>query len=1233
ACLSALCLRAGGSILQNEERIFKTSPHGGADPLGMGVHTVFGGRRWLGWKFRSQSIAAPITKSAPKIDGKLDDPCWAKARKLTGLLYPEGAKVPEERQTEVFVIHDGKTLFIGAKCKGLFNDKIPDKAVRDDYSVWTQDHIEIYLDPTHKHRAPLLFAVGVSGTMYDAKFHYHGWMQPTFQFTDNKVGPMHSWNPLWEAKTARSADGWTVEIAIPLAELEVDLSSGTPCGLQIARGVASYWRRRTGESMTYLPKPFFPRTRKAEHIGGRSEYPDPTDFFDLTFSSPIEIEKVDLSGNDIFESDTITVIATNKTAKAQKVTFLLERGPVRKESWQEMFENGYAVKEPKGHNVALTLPLKKSTKTVILKPGKRSAVTLKTNMAPAAKTHARLHLVVSGAKGKYYDAYYYLMPLPADPHRPVFKNKANFDSLLADMKKPVWKPYLGTILSALASIDPKRAFPVALKLTKDPDNSVRNAATYALAKVGGPKAVRALTGLAEDKNLWTYAAATNALIQMNEKKSYGIIRKNLERMSAQNDRYGRINACHLARVVYNNGSQKKWAMAFLEKRALAEGHPNVQQELFDVIRSIATKKDVPMLRRILKQRVAAKKDYPIHVMLLIEAVLDNDDKPDLVVIKERIDYCEKNELLLDYKTYFAKADAAFKRVKAKFAIRAKGGKPTKGGAKPDAGTKLTKKQQAIELAKDIEAVGYGWNLTSTLDRKRYLLLMDYQRLDSPAGFPLLEEWSLKFVHTWWDYMFPETIQRIGTDAAWRMFVRKLSQRRGQRIKTHVKWRPKSPYRPPWKAKEEFRNHAGKMKIWSNIMGHWLEESIHLAWYYRWHLHEEKFIEAKQPPPEPYVEDYARFAFATLEGDLVIFTGDNRAYGFDPSGKRKWIKNIEKLGPFDKNVVESDRILKKWDLTRCSYNAHPNPPAVKDPLKALPKAVKAGRSVVTSGLFGSGKTKITNEKSGAIPRSRLKPNTIYLLSLKADANTKDTMYQSVRDKHELHLTLTAGKAVILKRGIIYPSAEPTYESLVFSTGDEVVDMKLTLKNKGLATGHVVSEVKISPLSFSGKNRITEDNFELKGRGLPALIEADPAALVNGRVSETLKFETTKNNKPVTMKYFTGAIEEVPKPGRHHHGTEGYIEFDLKAPVSLSTLCIFGAARDYTLEYQEAKTGKWRILAAGMNQRKNYQFIEFSKVTTSKLRYHFRLVSDKLPQFPPAISPPTRFGCPLAEIWAR
>ncbi|MDP6380016.1 MAG: hypothetical protein QF662_01620, partial [Phycisphaerae bacterium] len=363
------------------------------------------------------------------------------------------------------------------------------------------------------------------------------------------------------------------------------------------------------------------------------------------------------------------------------------------------------------------------------------------------------------------------------------------------------------------------------------------------------------------------------------------------------------------------------------------------------------------------------------------------------------------------------------------------------------------------------------------------------------------------------------------------------------------------------------------------------------------------------------------------------TGDNRAYGFDASGNRKWIKNLEKLGPFDETVVNSDKVMEKWELTRCSSNAHPNPPAVKDPLKGLPKAVKAGRSVVASGLFGKGKTRITDEKSQAIPASRLKPNTIYLLSLRADPNTRDTKYQAVRDKHRLHLTLTAGEKVILKRGIVYPAAGPTYESLAFSTGERVSEMKLMLKNTGLAAGHIVDKVRITPLTMQGRNLLTEDNFELKGRGLPGLIEADPAVLVNGQVSETLKFETTKKNKPVILKYFAGAIEESPTPGRHHHGNDGHVEFDLKSPVSLSTLCIFGAARDYTLEYQEAKTGKWRIIAAGLNQRKNYQFFEFPKITTSKLRYHFRLVSDKLPQFPPAIDSPTRFGCPLAEIWAR
>ncbi|MEN6644565.1 MAG: carbohydrate-binding family 9-like protein, partial [Armatimonadia bacterium] len=133
--------------------------------------------------------------AAPALDGQFSPSEWEGAAKLSGFVKHDDAK-PATRATEVYVGHSGDKLYIAYLCHGQPQPKAAERP--RDGAVWEDDCAEIFLQPpgteTYYH-----LAVNAAGSRFDARC----------------PGSDASWNPDWEAKAGRIADGWVVEIAVP----------------------------------------------------------------------------------------------------------------------------------------------------------------------------------------------------------------------------------------------------------------------------------------------------------------------------------------------------------------------------------------------------------------------------------------------------------------------------------------------------------------------------------------------------------------------------------------------------------------------------------------------------------------------------------------------------------------------------------------------------------------------------------------------------------------------------------------------------------------------------------------------------------------------------------------------------------------------------------------------------------------------------------------------------------
>ena len=154
--------------------------------------------------FGPPAVFVPKPSAAPKIDGQLDDACWAQARPLP-FVYLSGRAAPPTQATTARVLADGESLYFAFDCAESDMQRLTAAGSKRDDPVWQGDTVEVFLDPQHAQKP--------GG-------YYHVAVNPAGVTMDTKAGDA-GWNPALRVATGRHAAGWRVELALPLKELGV----------------------------------------------------------------------------------------------------------------------------------------------------------------------------------------------------------------------------------------------------------------------------------------------------------------------------------------------------------------------------------------------------------------------------------------------------------------------------------------------------------------------------------------------------------------------------------------------------------------------------------------------------------------------------------------------------------------------------------------------------------------------------------------------------------------------------------------------------------------------------------------------------------------------------------------------------------------------------------------------------------------------------------------------------
>ena len=187
---------------------------------------------------RSTTIA--FVERAPILDGVLDDDVWRRAIVVDSLHQVRPVEYAEPTQrTEVLLAFDTDNLYFGVRIFEDDPDLVTANVLRQDSQLRTDDRVGIILDPFQNGRSGYWFMVNPNGVRRDAIF--------------NGEQVNWNWSGIWQASSATTDYGWSVEFAIPFKTLTIPEDGDW--GLNIVREVV---RNREQMAWSSRDRNYFP---------------------------------------------------------------------------------------------------------------------------------------------------------------------------------------------------------------------------------------------------------------------------------------------------------------------------------------------------------------------------------------------------------------------------------------------------------------------------------------------------------------------------------------------------------------------------------------------------------------------------------------------------------------------------------------------------------------------------------------------------------------------------------------------------------------------------------------------------------------------------------------------------------------------------------------------------------------------------------------------------------------
>ncbi|MSO55367.1 MAG: hypothetical protein EXQ55_00330 [Acidobacteria bacterium] len=171
---------------------------------------------------RATRIENPI-----RIDGRLSEEIYQRVPPITEFVQQEPKLgEPGTERTEAWVFYDDKNLYFSCRCWDTHPERIVANDMRRDSSNLPQhDNFAVAVDTFADGRNGFFFYVTAIGAMRDA------------EVSDMRTN--FDWNPVWEGKAARFANGYISEMAFPFKSLRYGPGKQQTWGIQLRRVIRS----------------------------------------------------------------------------------------------------------------------------------------------------------------------------------------------------------------------------------------------------------------------------------------------------------------------------------------------------------------------------------------------------------------------------------------------------------------------------------------------------------------------------------------------------------------------------------------------------------------------------------------------------------------------------------------------------------------------------------------------------------------------------------------------------------------------------------------------------------------------------------------------------------------------------------------------------------------------------------------------------------------------------------
>lgn len=168
-------------------------------------------------------VSALRVEQPPAMDGKLDDPVWKGAKWQEGFTEL-GTGKPAETPTRFAVAFDDRFLYVAIRSSEPNLDKLKAKVTkRDALDLYRDDSVELFVAPGPQRTDYYQYDVNPMGTVADAAGRQSGTVREA------------SWNSGVKVATSQGEGEWIVEMAVPLADMELGKSDPGDWGINVTR--------------------------------------------------------------------------------------------------------------------------------------------------------------------------------------------------------------------------------------------------------------------------------------------------------------------------------------------------------------------------------------------------------------------------------------------------------------------------------------------------------------------------------------------------------------------------------------------------------------------------------------------------------------------------------------------------------------------------------------------------------------------------------------------------------------------------------------------------------------------------------------------------------------------------------------------------------------------------------------------------------------------------------------